>query len=73
MSAFSPLAVADRCVCRAAQSPVALTLDLARQVLLHAWLYWLGDAQPTNADVEAELAATASALRQLAELTAPRR
>jgi hypothetical protein len=52
--------------------PTPALLDMFRTAMLGQFRAWIGEAQPTQAEVETEIAATLSAMRQIAALDGPR-
>jgi hypothetical protein len=48
--------------------PPSAVFSMFRQHMLHAFAAWLTDSKPTRDDIEAEIAATASAMRQISEV-----
>jgi hypothetical protein len=52
--------------------PTPALLDMFRSSMLAAFRTWIGEGRPTQAEVETEIAATVSAMRQIAALDGPR-
>ncbi len=48
--------------------PPSAIFAMFRQQMLAAFTQWLKDSAPTRAEIDAEIAATASAMRQIAEI-----
>jgi hypothetical protein len=46
----------------------SMLFSLFRSQMLHAFTAWITDSKPTRAEIDAEIAATASAMRQIAEV-----
>ena len=48
--------------------PPSAVFTMFRTHMLAAFTQWLRDSKPTRAEIDAEIAATASAMRQIAEV-----
>ena len=48
--------------------PPSAIFSMFRQHMLGAFMQWIKDSKPTRAEIDAEIAATASAMRQMAEV-----
>jgi hypothetical protein len=48
--------------------PSSAVFTMFRQHMLHAFTQWITDSRPTRAEIDAEIDATASAMRQIAEV-----
>jgi hypothetical protein len=48
--------------------PPSAVFTLFRSQMLHAFTQWLKDSKPTRGEIDAEIAATVSAMRQIAEV-----
>jgi hypothetical protein len=48
--------------------PPSAVFDMFRRHMLAAFVQWISDSKPSRAEIDAEIAATASAMRQMAEV-----
>lgn len=48
--------------------PPSAIFAMFRQHMLGAFMQWISDSKPTRAEIDAEIEATASAMRQMAEV-----
>ena len=48
--------------------PPSMVFSMFRTQMLAAFSHWISDSKPTRAEIEAELDATVSAMRQIADI-----